>query len=279
MSKRRKRISLAVWLALILLTLAGVFLTDSAGQSESIQELMRDAVLHDGNQIDLFGLRVNPGLISAFTVTALLLIGALLIRIFVIPKFKYVPGKLQLLLEQLVGFFDGLGKTNSPHRHGFLNVYLFSAGVYIFLGTRFELFGLQAATTRGTPISLPAPLSDINAAIALGCLSYIVILSGGIAGNGMRGVGKTLKDFSLPISMSFRLFGALLSGLLVTELVYYYSGLSFVLPVVVAVLFTLLHALIQTYVLTMLTSLFYGEVSEVHTPKPGKAKPQTEAQH
>ena len=50
----------------------GVFLTDSAGQSESIQELMRDAVLHDGNQIDLFGLRVNPGLISAFTVTALL---------------------------------------------------------------------------------------------------------------------------------------------------------------------------------------------------------------
>ncbi len=279
MSKRRKRISLAVWLALILLTLAGVFLTDSAGQSESIQELMRDAVLHDGNQIDLFGLRVNPGLISAFTVTALLLIGALLIRIFVIPKFKYVPGKLQLLLEQLVGFFDGLGKTNSPHRHGFLNVYIFSAGVYIFFGTLFELFGLQAATTRGTPISLPAPLSDINAAIALGCLSYIVILSGGIAGNGMRGVGKTLKDFSLPISMSFRLFGALLSGLLVTELVYYYSGLSFVLPVVVAVLFTLLHALIQTYVLTMLTSLFYGEVSEVHTPKPGKAKPQTEAQH
>ena len=279
MSKRRKRISLAVWLALILLTLAGVFLTDSAGQSESIQELMRDAVLHDGNQIDLFGLRVNPGLISAFTVTALLLIGALLIRIFVIPKFKYVPGKLQLLLEQLVGFFDGLGKTNSPHRHGFLNVYLFSAGVDIFFGTVVELFGLQAATTRGTPISLPAPLSDINAAIALGCLSYIVILSGGIAGNGMRGVGKTLKDFSLPISMSFRLFGALLSGLLVTELVYYYSGLSFVLPVVVAVLFTLLHALIQTYVLTMLTSLFYGEVSEVHTPKPGKAKPQTEAQH
>ncbi len=69
--RRKKRISLAVWLALILLTLAGC-LTDSAGQSESIQELMRDAVLHDGNQIDLFGLRVNPGLISAFTVTALL---------------------------------------------------------------------------------------------------------------------------------------------------------------------------------------------------------------
>ena len=62
--------------------------------------------------------------------------------------------------------------------------------------------------------------------------------------------------------MSFRLFGALLSGLLVTELVYYFVSLSFVLPVVVGVLFTLLHALIQTYVLTMLTALYYGEVSE-----------------
>ena len=109
---------------------------------------------------------------------------------------------------------------------------------------------------------MPAPLADINGAIMMGCLSYLVILSGGIAGNGMRGVGKTLKDFSLPISMSFRLFGALLSGMLVTELVYYYISLSFVLPVVVGVLFTLLHALIQTYVLTMLTSVFYGEVTE-----------------
>ena len=100
-------------------------------------------------------------------------------------------------------------------------------------------------------------------------MSYLVILGGGIAANGIKGVGKTLKDFSLPISMSFRLFGALLSGALVTELVYYYTALSFVLPVLVGVLFTLLHALIQAYVLTMLTSLFYGEVSEIK-PKTNK---------
>ncbi|MEI3140144.1 MAG: hypothetical protein V8S34_00195 [Lawsonibacter sp.] len=47
-----------------------------------------------------------------------------------------------------------------------------------------------------------------------------------------------------------------------TELVYYYINLSYILPVVVAVLFTLLHAVIQSYVLTMLTAMFYGEVSE-----------------
>lgn len=264
MSKKRKIISLAVWLGLILITLVGIFLTGGTESHETIREIMRDAVLHDKNRISLFGMEVNPAVISAFTVTGILLTAALIIRLFFIPKFKIIPSKFQLLLEQLVGFFTGLGKSNSPHRNGFLNVYIFSAGVYIFFGTLFELFGLQAVTTHGIPIALPAPLSDINAAIALGCMSYLIIMSGGIAANGIKGVGKTLKDFSLPISMSFRLFGALLSGLLVTELVYYYSGLSFVLPVVVAVLFTLLHALIQTYVLTMLTSLFYGEVSEIH---------------
>lgn len=85
-------------------------------------------------------------------------------------------------------------------------------------------------------------------------MSYGVLMSGGIASNGGRGILLTLKEFSLPISMSFRLFGALLSGLLVSELVYYTISLSFVLPVLVGVLFTILHALIQTYVLTMLTA-------------------------
>ena len=202
-------------------------------------------------------------------VTVILLVAAALIRIFVIPRFKYVPGKFQMLLEQVVGLFDNLAKSNSPWRHGFLGAYVFGAGVYIFVGTLFELFGIQAVTTSGRSIALPAPLSDVNAAIALGCLSYLVIMSGGIAGNGVKGIGNTLKEFSLPISMSFRLFGALLSGLLVTELIYYYINLSFVLPVAVAVMFTLLHALIQTYVLTMLTALYYGEVSE---PAPKKAK-------
>ena len=252
------------WLLIVAVLFAGSLLTGPpSGPAESIQLTMRDAVLHDANQISLFGwINVNPGLISAFTVTVFLLSAALLVRIFLIPKFRYVPGKVQLILEEAVGMFDRMAKTSSPRMNRFLGAYIFAAGSYIFVGTLFELFGFQAITTAGRSISLPAPLSDVNGAIALGCLSYLIILSGGIAGNGIRGVGAALKEFSLPISMSFRLFGALLSGLLVTELVYYYVSLSFVLPVVVGILFTLLHALIQSYVLTMLTALFYGEVSQ-----------------
>lgn len=263
MDKKKKWVSIIVFVCIAAALMLGTFLVESRSSHESIGELMRDAVLHEANKVSLFGLtEVNPGLISAFTVTAVFLVFALVVRIFVIPRFKLVPGKFQLLLETAVGFFDNLASSYSPHRNKFLGAYVFSAGAYIFVGTVFELFGFQATTTNGTPIALPAPLADINGAIMMGCLSYIVILSGGIAQNRLRGVGRTLKEFSLPVSMSFRLFGALLSGALVTELVYYYIHLSYGLPVVVGVLFTLLHAIIQTYVLTMLTSMFYGEVSE-----------------
>ena len=102
--------------------------------------------------------------------------------------------------------------------------------------------------------------------------SFLIILITGIVSRGVKGGLGVLKDISLPVSMSFRLFGALLSGLLITELVYYYVALSFVLPVIVGVLFTLLHALIQTYVLVTLVSIFYGEAAEPRKKREKKKK-------
>lgn len=267
--KKRQIVVLVVGLALIALLLVGIFLFPNRDNDESINEAMRDEVLHETNKINLLGLDVNPAVVSAFTVTAVIFVFALIVRVFVIPRFTYVPSAFQSVLETAVETFDNMAKTSSPGRNKFLGAYIFTAAAYVFVGTLFELFGLQAVTTLGRSVSLPAPLADINGAITLGCVSYLVILGGGLVSNGIKGVGRTLKDFSLPISMSFRLFGALLSGALVTELVYYYTALSFVLPVVVGVMFTLLHALIQAYVLTMLTSLFYGEVTE---KKPEKIK-------
>ena len=268
--KSKRIVFLAVWLSIIaVIAVAIILLLPPEEKHETIRELMRDGVLHEHNKMSFFGLKVNPAVISAYTVTVILLISAALIRIFAISRFKTVPGKFQSIIEKLVEFFTDMANKNSHHKPRFVGAYIFSAGVYIFFSTLFELFGMQWITTDGVSVSLPAPISDINAAISLGVLSYAVILGAGIINGGVRGALGVLKDFSLPISMSFRLFGALLSGLLVTELVYYYIGLSFVLPIIVAVMFTLLHAAIQTYVLATLVSIFYGEAVE---PKPKKQK-------
>ncbi|MBR4207846.1 MAG: F0F1 ATP synthase subunit A [Lachnospiraceae bacterium] len=263
LEKKKRNKALAVMAVLLVLSAGGIVATMHTGKHESIKETMRDAVLHDLNRISVFGLfEADPSLVSGFIVTALMLFIALILRIFVIPRFKRVPGRFQMLIELWVDTFRNLAKGNSPHRYKALGAYIFAVGSYIFTGTMFELFGFQAITSEGHSISLPAPLANINGAIATGCFSYLFIMFGGITANKIKGAGKTLKEFSLPVSMTFRLFGALLSGMLTTELVYYYITLSFVLPVVVGVLFTVLHAVIQAYVLTMLTSFYYGEVTE-----------------
>jgi len=273
-SKGKKRF-LIVWLGLIAVLVIAILLIGlPAGEHESIKEVMKDGVLHEMNRVSFFGLTVNPAVYSAYVVTGVLLLAAILIRIFAVPKFRTVPGRFQTVLEKAVDLFASMAKTNSPHKSAFVSAYIFSAGCYIFFSTIFELFGIQALTTDGRSIALPAPLADINGALGMGILSFAVILGAGFVVNGPKGGLKVLKDFSLPISMSFRLFGALLSGLLVTELVYHYVALSFVLPVFVGVVFTLLHALIQAYVLTTLVSIFFGEA--VEPPKPKEPKPPKE---
>lgn len=274
MTKKKKAVSGIIFAILLIAEIVGITLTaNPTAEKESIKEVMKDAVLHESGKVNLFGLiQVNPGLISAFCVSGVLILFAIICRIFIIPKFKMKPGKFQYLLERGVGLFTGLAKENSSHKSYFIGGYIFTAGIYIFFSTIFELFGIQVVTTAGHSMSLPAPLSDINGAIALGVFSYGVILFGGLINAGPKGMFNALKDFSLPISMSFRLFGALLSGALVTELVYYYALTSYVIPVIVGVMFTLLHALIQAYVLTMLVSIFYGESSEPSKKKEKRKK-------
>ena len=145
---KARRIFLIVWLAVIAVLIAAILIIGLPRKNdESLREVMRDGVLHESNKIALFGSTVNPGLISAFVVTGVLLVAALLIRLIAVPRFKTVPGKFQALLEKGVDLFSGMARNNSPHKTGFIAAYIFSAGTYIFFGTLFEMFGIQAVTT------------------------------------------------------------------------------------------------------------------------------------
>ena len=141
--KRNRFIIVTGCILAVLLVL--IILTGGEKEEEPIKMVMKDAVLHEYAKVNLLGIMaVNPAVISAFTVTAIVFVFSLIVRIFVIPKFKMQPGRFQLLLEQAVGIFDNLATSNSPHRHKFLGAYVFTAGTYIFVGTMFELLGVTA---------------------------------------------------------------------------------------------------------------------------------------
>ena len=214
--------------------------------ASSLGESMREALLPEN--VKFFGLGVNPSFYTSLIVAGVLILFAIVMRIFVIPRFKDVPGKLQSALESIVLMFDKMNEENSYAR-AFMGAYVFSAAAYIFLGTMVELIGLRPA------------MADINACLALSVSTFILIVVFGAKTRKVKGALGALKDLTLPVSMSFRLFGSISSGLLVTELVYSFIFLSFGLPVIVGVLFTCFHALIQAYVFAILSSLFVGEAA------------------
>ena len=76
--KKNSRVRLIlVMIVLLAALLAAIFLTDPGGEkTESIQAVMKDAVLHEDNQMAFLGMRVNPSVISDWVVTGLLLVVA-----------------------------------------------------------------------------------------------------------------------------------------------------------------------------------------------------------
>ena len=70
----------------------------------------------------------------------------------------------------------------------------------------------------------------------------------------------------VPVSMSFRLFGSILSGMITMEIIYAALEELIVVPLVFpaffSIIFTLFHAFIQAYIFAVLTTTFVAEATE-----------------
>lgn len=221
--------------------------------ADTIGERLAEALTPD--KVSWFGtsVTVNPSYYTGFAVMAILVLTAVVLRLTVIRRLKRVPGKIQTVLELLVGSFS---KMAEGEYGGFLGAYIMIAGLYIGLGTLVELLGFR-------PI-----MADLNACFAMGICTFGLIFFFGFKKHGVKRLKHFLNpinivtDLAVPVSMSFRLFGSIMSGMLIMELVYSFLFTSFVVPVIVAVITTLFHALIQAYIFATLTTLFVAEATE-----------------
>ncbi len=221
------------------------------GLSESVSE----AMLPD--EVNYLGMLVNPSVYTGIFVIAIMLIFALIVRIFFIPKFKDQPGKLQMILEMFVGYFDKSSRE-SIHGHAtFVGPYTFTAATFIALSTLAELLGLRPA------------MADINMCLAMGLTTFIVINICGFKQKGFVGRMKRfanpiniITDISVPLSLSLRLFGSIMSGFIIMELIHSMVFTVFVIPAAISVITTFFHAAIQSYLFATLTNVFVGEAIE-----------------
>ena len=74
MKNNRKAVRFIIWLCITVALLVGSLVLGSpGGKQETIQETMRDAVLHGDNKISIFGKKdVNPAMVSEVTLAGML---------------------------------------------------------------------------------------------------------------------------------------------------------------------------------------------------------------
>ncbi len=210
--------------------------------------------------VSLFGLKINETLFVTWVVMLILVFVAVIIRIFVITKFKTIPKGIQNILEMFVEFCEKFTKSQLGRRGASYAAYIFTIAVMIVSTSIIELFGFRP------------PATDINFTIAIALMSFVVINAFGFYYTGFFGRLKWFvkpKAFMLPVnlvthavipvSLSFRLFGNMFAGLVVMDLLYSVTYLSIGIPAFLAMYFNLFHVGIQTYIFLVLTLSFMEE--------------------
>lgn len=194
---------------------------------------------------------------SSVVVTAAMLIFAIIVRVFLIPRWNKDVLKLSGLrafLEWAVNMFDGDSRDLTHNYSKFAGPVYFGCSAFIMFGVLIELFGLRS------------PLSDLNCDIVLGGITFILIQTLGILKARRRRllhfapVIPLITDCVVPFSMALRLFGSVFSGYIIMEIVYAFC--PYVLPAILEPLFTLFHAVIQSYVFMFLSMNFINEAIE-----------------
>jgi len=192
----------------------------------------------------------------------LLLVG---LSIFLTRGMKIKPGKKQVIAETIVDGIYNLTETTMGKQFKHFSPYI---------GTLLLLVGF--ANISGL-LGLRPPTSDLNTTLGLALITFFLIHFTGIKA---KGVGGYLKGFlepmpfllpinlmgeiATPISLSFRLFGNILGGLIIMTLVYQALGWFSLIPVpaILHMYFDLFAGLLQSFIFGMLTMVFVSLASD-----------------
>lgn len=214
----------------------------------------------NGNQY-----HIHDSIVNAVIVAFILCV----FSIYISYKFKKAdhtkkPTGIVLLIEQFYNFIVGIvDQTMGTTRRGFVP-YIGSIFLFLLISNLWGLLGF-------TP-----PSSDYNFTVTLAILTFILIHLNGIKS---KGIGSYLKGYAdpnvlflplnvigeiaTPISLSFRLFGNILSGVLIMELVHY--GLQaisvFLVPAsaILHIYFDVFAGVLQAFIFVMLSMAYISQ--------------------
>ena len=200
------------------------------------------------SRVELLGFSVSSTVITTWIAMGGILLGALAIRLFLIPRMKDQPRGLQNVLEIAVESVSKYTDEKSGHLGENLAAYIFSVATLMIGCAVIELFGVRA------------PTADITMTFAKGVGGRIKSLADPTP---VVLPLRMISDIAVPVSLACRLFGNMLGGMIVMDLLYSAMGnLAVGVPSLVGLYFNAFHPLIQAYIFVTLTLTFINEAVE-----------------
>jgi len=216
------------------------------------------------DRASVLGFSLSYTIIYTWIAMALLITAALIIRFTVFRRPKDIPDGAQNVIELIV---EAIGNYTDAKAHGAGEVlcsYILTIASLLVTSAFLELFRLRP------------PTADITMTFSLAFMTFLLINIYGIRKKGVLGRIKSLasptpivfpfrliSDLAIPVSMACRLFGNMLGGMIVIDLLYSSLGANAVgIPSVAGLYFNAFHPLIQTFIFVTLTLTFINEAIE-----------------
>jgi F-type H+-transporting ATPase subunit a len=207
-------------------------------------------------------------------------IGLIVFGVIAARKLERYPKGLQAVAELIVEYVYKFVKDTMGRHNLSFAPYIGTLFLFLLFGNALGLLGIRAIT------------ADMNVTFALAAIVFVLIQVNSVRS---RGFGhylkefaepfpfmapiKILEEFTFPISLSFRLFGNILAGVIIIELAMEGLGalslemlhlpiplFQTVIPLPLNLFFDMFEAVLQAFVFTMLTMAF---ISKAILAKPG----------
>ncbi len=267
--KKKKRLKtlcfsgmiISIWFAL------GVFITWFSGKHSGMH--IEFSMFGDRSSVEILGLKLGETTIYTMIIVLIVTVLCLLFRFLVFPKFKDKPEGFQNVMELCVETVESFCINATGKKAGkSLAPYMFALAIYLIFSASFELFGLRA------------PTSDLVVTFSMGLITFVLLNFFGFRklgiGGRLKAMGgpmvamrpimipmKIVSDIAIPISLACRLFGNMLGGMIVMELLKgALGGYAAGIPGIAGLYFNLFHPLIQAYIFITLSLTFIDEAME-----------------
>ena len=200
---------------------------------------------------------ITETVVNTWFIMLVLIVLAIIARIK-LRTFQVIPSGFQNIVEAVVETFDNFVTNTLGKKLSYIAPWFFMVFIFILSSSFFSTFGLRA------------PTADWATTFAFAFASFSLMLIMGF----WHRRGEYLKSFfsphfvffplnvlgelAKPVSLSFRLFGNILSGTIILTLYYSLTPLfvQFGIPVLMHAFFDVLFGTIQTYIFVMISLMY-----------------------